>query len=301
VAGATEGLRLATDTGNDTSACRNLATLAHAAALRGDEDDCRAFAGEALERSAARALGLPAMIATLALGLLDLGAGRPAEALGWFTRMLAAPPGAGHPFFAVFAVPDLVEAAVRAGQPEVAAGPLAVFTQLAEQSGSADILAQLARCRALLAGDGEEATGRFEEALTLHAQHVRPFEQARTELLYGEALRRARRRSGARAHLRAALDAFERLGTAPWAERARAELRATGETARKRDPSTLGQLTPQELQIVRLVAEGATNREVGEQLFLSRRTIEYHLRNVFVKLGVSSRTELIRLQLQEAG
>jgi DNA-binding NarL/FixJ family response regulator len=300
VASATEGLRLATDTGNDTSACRNLSTLAHAAALRGDEDDCRAFAGEALERSAARELGLPAMIAMLALGLLDLGAGRPAEALGQLTRMLAAPPGAGHPFFAVFAVPELVEAAVRAGRPEVAAGPLVAFTQLAEQSGAPAILAQLARCRALLAED-DEATARFEEALVLHAQHVRPFEQARTELLYGEALRRARRRSEARAHLRAALESFERLGTAPWAERARSELRATGETARKRDPSTLGQLTPQELQIVRLVAEGATNREVGEQLFLSRRTIEYHLRNVFVKLGVSSRTELIRLQLQEAG
>jgi DNA-binding CsgD family transcriptional regulator len=83
------------------------------------------------------------------------------------------------------------------------------------------------------------------------------------------------------------------------AERAGAELRATGETARRRDPSALGQLTPQELQIIRLVGEGGTNREIGAQLFLSRRTIDYHLRNVFVKLGVSSRAELIRLQLAD--
>ena len=108
-----------------------------------------------------------------------------------------------------------------------------------------------------------------------------------------------RGRGDARTHLREALETFQRLGAAPWAERAEAELRATGETARRRDPSTLSQLTPQELQIVRLVSEGGTNREIGAQLFLSRRTIDYHLRNVFVKLGVSSRAELIRLQLAD--
>jgi DNA-binding CsgD family transcriptional regulator len=104
-----------------------------------------------------------------------------------------------------------------------------------------------------------------------------------------------RRRAEARTHLQSALDIFERLGAAPGEERARSELRATGETARKRDPSTLDQLTPQELQIVRRVAEGATNKEVAAQLFISPRTVAYHLRNVFVKLGISSRAELIRL------
>ena len=135
----------------------------------------------------------------------------------------------------------------------------------------------------------------FEAALRQH--EGRPFDLARTELVYGEALRRARRRGEARAHLRNAQETFRRLGATPWADRAGVELRATGETARKRDPSTLIQLTPQELQIVSLVSEGGTNREIGAQLFLSRRTIDYHLRNVFVKLGVSSRAELIRLQL----
>ena len=152
----------------------------------------------------------------------------------------------------------------------------------------------LGRCRGLLA-DGPDADGHFEDALTLHGAGGRPFDAARTGLLYGEALRRRRRRAEARSHLRTALEAFERLGAAPWAERARAELRASGETARKRDPSSRAQLTPQELQIARFVGQGATNREIAAQLFLSPRTVDHHLRNVFAKLGISSRAELIRL------
>jgi DNA-binding CsgD family transcriptional regulator len=298
MANATEGLRLARETGNDTSACRHLATLAHLAALRGDEAACRSAAAEALERAAARGLGLPATLARNALGLLELGLGRAEDALARFQELLAAGPGAGSPFFAVYAVPDLVEAAVRSGRPEAAAGPLAAFEQLATMAGTADLLAQLARCRGLTGAD-EGAAAHFEEALRHHDGQARPFELARTELAYGEARRRARRRAEARTHLRGALATFQRIGAEPWAERAGTELRATGETARKRDPSTLTQLTPQELQIVRLVGEGGTNREIGAQLFLSRRTIDYHLRNVFVKLGVSSRAELIRLALAE--
>jgi DNA-binding CsgD family transcriptional regulator len=297
-ASATEGLRLARDTGNDTSACRHLCTLAHLAALRGDEDTCRALAAEALERAAARGLGLIATLAGYALATLELGQNRPAEALARLERLLAAGPGAGSPFFAAYTVPDLVEAAVRSGRPEAATGPLAAFEQLAALAGTAEPLAQLARCRGLLAPD-DEAAAHFEEALARHEGPGRPFDLARTQLAYGETLRRARRRREARTHLREALGTFERLGAAPWAERAGAELRATGETARRRDPSTLSQLTPQELQIIRLVGEGGTNREIGAQLFLSRRTIDYHLRNVFVKLGVSSRAELIRLQLAD--
>jgi DNA-binding CsgD family transcriptional regulator len=295
-ASAGEGLRLARETGNDTSACRHLATLAHVAALRGDEDACRGHAAEALDRAAARALGLPATLAGYALALLDLGLGRPAEALARLQRLVTATPGAGSPFFAVYTVPDLVEAAVRAGRPDTAAAALTAFEQLATLAGTPEVQAQLARCRGLL-GPDEAALAHFEAALALHDAHGHPFDLARTELAYGEALRRARRRGEARTHLRGALETFQRMGAAPWAERATAELRATGETARRRDPSTLRQLTPQELQIVHLVGEGGTNREIGAQLFLSRRTIDYHLRNVFVKLGVSSRAELIRLQL----
>ena len=111
-----------------------------------------------------------------------------------------------------------------------------------------------------------EAAAHFEEALALHDSQGRPLDLARTELAYGETLRRARRRGEARAHLRGALETFQRLGAAPWAERAGAELRATGERARRRNPSALSQLTPQELQIIRLVGEGGTNREIGERL-----------------------------------
>src|SRR5262249_4401563 len=127
----------------------------------------------------------------------------------------------------------------------------------------------------------------------------RPFDCARSQLLYGEFLRRERRRTDAREQLRAALEIFEQLRAETWAERARVELRATGETARKRDPSTIGDLTPQELQIARLVGEGNSNKEVAAQLFLSPRTVEYHLRKVFVKLGITSRAELIRHGLGE--
>jgi DNA-binding CsgD family transcriptional regulator len=142
--------------------------------------------------------------------------------------------------------------------------------------------------------EGSEAEAEFQTALQLHDLGTNPFDKARTELLFGEFLRRERRRGDARDQLRRALETFERLRAEPWAERTRTELRATGETARKRDPSTFDDLTPQELQIARLVAEGSSNKEVAAQLFLSPRTVEYHLRKVFTKLGISSRAELIR-------
>src|SRR3954453_4271533 len=152
--------------------------------------------------------------------------------------------------------------------------------------------------RKRLATEGAVAVERFEEALDHHGRAHRPFERARTELACGEALRRLRRRIDARPHLEAALDAFDRLGAAPWVERAGAELRASGRTARRRDPSTLLQLTPQELQVARFVAGGLPTREVAAQLFLSPRTVEFHLHNVFTKLRISSRTELAALRVE---
>jgi DNA-binding CsgD family transcriptional regulator len=155
-----------------------------------------------------------------------------------------------------------------------------------------------ARCRALTS-TGAEAERHFQEALRLHRQTAnRPMEHARTELLYGEFLRRQRRRVHARAPLRDALEAFERLGLSAWAERARRELRAAGQTARKRSPSTLQQLTPQELQVVATVGEGASNREAAARLFITPRTVAYHLHMIFGKLGISSRAELVRLAHQ---
>jgi DNA-binding CsgD family transcriptional regulator len=156
----------------------------------------------------------------------------------------------------------------------------------------------LARCDALV-GLRPPAEA-FEDALA-RSQVLTPIDRARTELLYGEWLRRERRRQQARGHLRAALELFRSLGAVAWEERAAAELRATGETARKRDPSTLDDLTPHELQIAGLVAEGLTNKEIASRLFLSPRTIDYHLRKVFSKLGLASRTELVRNGLPTRG
>ena len=127
----------------------------------------------------------------------------------------------------------------------------------------------------------------------------RQFNRARTRLAYGEFLRRSRRRVDARTHLRAALDTFEELKAKPWAERAATELRASGETVRRRD-ETAGEvvLTPQERQVAQLVKKGMSNKEVAAQLFVSPRTVDFHLRNVFTKTGVSSRGELIGLDLE---
>ncbi len=153
-----------------------------------------------------------------------------------------------------------------------------------------------ARCcgRGVLAPE-EEFEAEFARAIELHGALASPFERARTELCLGERLRRARRRKEARTALRSALERFERLGAAPWAERARSELRASGETLRHRKAMAADELTPQELQVAMLVAKGATNRETGAALFLSPKTIETHLGRVYRKLNVRSRTELAAL------
>jgi DNA-binding CsgD family transcriptional regulator len=142
--------------------------------------------------------------------------------------------------------------------------------------------------RVQLAGDDE---GVFERA---HARDLTglPMIRARIDLSYGEWLRRRRRRRESRAPLRAARDAFDALGASPWAERARRELRASGETSRRRQPDSLDELTPQELQIVQMAARGLSNRDIAERLYLSHRTVESHLYRVFPKLGVTSRAQL---------
>jgi len=151
----------------------------------------------------------------------------------------------------------------------------------------------------MLAGDAEFAA-EFEDALGEHEQTPDAFEAARTHLAYGERLRRSRERTLAREQLRAALETFERLDASPWADRARAELNASGERLRRRDPTTRDELTPQELQIALLLAAGRTTREAAAALFLSPKTIEYHLRHVYTKLGIHSRDELRRVLAMQA-
>ena len=229
------------------------------------------------------------------MGLLDLGCGRPAAALDRLLVAVAAARYESHPLF-VLALPDAVEAAVRADRLCEVAEHLDRFQTWVQQFPNPALLALLARCRALV---GEsDASRHFTQAIEL-AEALSPFDRARTELSYGEWLRRQHRRVDARRHLRTALELFDQLAVAPWEARARSELRASGETARKRDPSTRDQLTPQELQISRLVASGRTNPEVAAELFLSPRTIDYHLRKVFAKLEIASRADLADVNLGE--
>ncbi|GAA2213581.1 LuxR family transcriptional regulator [Nonomuraea monospora] len=299
---ATEGLRLSLDTGQDNTAAHHRAVLAWIAAVQGRAEECRTEADAALARAIGQRLGPPAGIAAWALALLDLGEGRTGEAFDRLAALADAAPGEGHPIVKIFAAADLVEVAVRADRPERAADALDLLRRWAEPARSPWAHALVARCRGLVENTGaDDADAHFAEALSLHARAGRPFDTARTALLFGEALRRRRRRAEARRHLRAARETFERLDAAPWAGLARVELQATGETARKRDPSTVADLTPQETQIARMVSEGGTNREIAAHLFLSPRTVDYHLHKVFVKLGLSSRAELVRLSLEQPG
>jgi DNA-binding CsgD family transcriptional regulator len=290
---ASEGLDLAHETGQQNSVCHLHASLALIAALEGREDECRSHAAAALEPATARGLGYQAALADWALARLDLSLGKPQEALVRLSALATAGPGEGHPFVKLVSTPDLVEAAVHASQPAAAQAALIEFERFGRETTPPWTLALVARCRGLLSAGGA-AERHFKEALRLHGESSRPLDRARTELSFGEFLRRDGRRKEARLRLRTAMDAFERLNAAGWAERARVELRASGETARERDPSAADRLTPQERQIMRFVAEGSTNKQVAAQLFLSPRTVDHHLRNVFLKLGISSRAELIR-------
>ncbi len=289
---ATEALRLAQATGQV-----ELAPLAHVwlalhAALRGEVDACPAHVARAQAVSAERPMGLIDDSARWALGLLDLGRG---EA----TSALARVRGIRHPVVLVFSSLERVEAAWQAGDRESARAWVAELEQVARATRQPWALARAAHGRALLA-DGAAAERAFTEALRHHDAADRPFERARTRLALGKALRRARRRTDARTHLRAALDTFDQLGATPWTEHARTELRACGQTVRRRDDPRTDRLTPQEMQVARFVADGLSNADVAARLFLSRRTVDFHLRNVFAKLGISSRTELVRFVLDPA-
>ncbi len=296
LATATEALQLARDTGQQQWDSQFSSVLAYLDAARGDEAACRSNAEEGLAGAVAGAISPGAPWAHWSLGLLDLGLGRAAAALARFERLTREP--IRHHICATRSTPDLVESAVRVGTPECAAEPLARFERWASSVRQPWADALLLRCRALLADD-DQAEALYTAALELHDQDGRALEYARTALLYGEWLRRARRKAEARGWLKEALEVFDRLGMRPWAERARGELGATGaqdEGSKPAEGAAAG-LTPQELQIARLAAQGMSNRDIAAQLFLSHRTVGYHLYKAYPKLGIVSRSELKKLEL----
>jgi DNA-binding CsgD family transcriptional regulator len=296
-AAAQEGYQLSLDLGYGSGG--HLENLAAVEAAWGREDDAREHAEQA------RAIGLQTNFnllidtADFTLAFIELTVGRAGAATDRLLSVTAPDRPNANQVIVLGAVPDLVEAATRADRADaVVTERLARYREWVGYTATDSGRALLSRCEALL---GERPPDEaFAEAIE-RAAALPPFQQARTELFYGEWLRRERRRQEARTHLRAALELFRNLGTTPWEQRAEAELRATGETARKRDPSTLDQLTPQERQIAGLVSEGLTNKEIAAQLYLSPRTIDYHLREVFSKLGIASRTELVRHGLPSGG
>jgi len=236
------------------------------------------------------------VLGNLALSTFELGVGQyekalaaarfvvDADSMGWSGQALAA----------------VVEAAVRCGDDEACASALAQLTDRAEASGTPWALGLLERCRALTA-EPPSAEFHYREALGWFARTALLAEVARTHLVYGEWLRRQKRRSEAREQLSQAYEMFDAMGARAFAERARVELLATGQRARARRPDTAYDLTSRELQIARLASQRATSREIASQLFISTNTVDYHLRKVFQKLGISSRRELAELLKEETG
>ena len=285
LASATEALRSAQDTSQPQWASELNGIMAYLAAVEGNQERCRTLADAALAEPANYITSAAKPWAHWALGLLDLGRGHPDTALAQLETIWHGP--ARYHASALRSVPDLVEAAVRLGQPERVAEPLATFLAWARRGGTPSTDALAERCRALVAGDDPE-----RHYLAALKQHDESFEQARTQLLYGAWLRRSRRKAEARTQLRGAVAYLDRIGAMPWAEQARAELSATGVTAPRPRQVSLPRLTSQELQVARLAAQGLSNRDIAAQLFLSPRTVGYHLYKAYPKLGVSSRGEL---------
>jgi DNA-binding CsgD family transcriptional regulator len=295
---ATQGLRLARQTGQHSLATCFLTLLAWTAATQGRADDCRRLAEQALTIAIPRRLAVAAAAASWTLARLDLIEGRPAAALDRLLALANPQHPTAHAAIALLATRDLVEAAARADRLEGLEPYVASFDRWAKWDRRTWTTVSAHLSRALIT-HGQDTERHYQAALATDGIGELPFELARTELAYGEWLRRSRRRADARPHLRSALGLFEQLGAAPWADQARTELRASGESTRKRDPSTRYQLTPRERQIARLARQGLTNNQIGARLFLSVHTVSYHLHRIYTKLGITSRGQLVELDLND--
>lgn len=300
LAHADEAVRLGEDTGRVLEVCRALAAQARTEAARGREADCRRHGARARELATGAELPMDAARADGALGLLELGLGHFEEAAGHLekVREFSLANGRGDGPYLSWAA-DLADAYTHLHRTGEAYDVLRVLEHEAGRGHRPIAAAAATRCRALL--EPADAQAHLDHALTRLTEVTAPFERGRTEFVRGELLRRQGRRGEARRWLRRALTTFERLGAAGWAARAAAELHAAGGDRVRATGTPLDALTPQELRVALAVGRGVTNHEAAEQLFLSVKTVEFHLGNIYRKLdGVHRRAQLVRLLSRSA-
>ncbi len=290
-AAAEEGLLLAREYEQLRSTGQLLAVLAFIAATKGDVDETQQRAEEARAIAGPRGIGLTNAMTAWALARLDLGLGRNDAALERLLALSSAKPGEGHAVITMWSTPDLVEAAARARRTDEVLEHLGGMVERARVVRTPSTEAAATWCRGLLGGADAvtDLSTAAEELLRIDF----PVASARARLSLGELLRRDRQPRAAREHLRAALEIFRHVGATVWAERAAAELRASGDGVPVQEVDGIASLTAQELQIARFVSQGATNKDIAAQLFLSPRTVEYHLYKAYPKLGVTSRSQLV--------
>ena len=288
---AEEACRLATEFGQPIWLATAETAVAMIGALRGDPDATDSATSRA--EQLASPLGATHLLALAQSGpvLSALAQGRHAEAFHYAERLFDPRDAACHLHFACMGIGDLAEAAAGSDRSQAARDRVAEVEAMVGDAPAEWITISLRHARAVLADDEADASARFEEALTTDLDRW-PFWRGRLLLAYGRWLRRGRRVMESRAPLREARDLFDAVSAPRWGEQARRELRASGERSRRRVPEARDELTAQELQIAQLAAEGLSNREIGQRLFLSHRTISTHLYRVFPKLGITSRAEL---------
>jgi DNA-binding CsgD family transcriptional regulator len=268
------------------------------AALRGRESEAISLIDDSRADVTRRGEGIGLSMLDWAHAVLYNGLGRYGEACAAALQVFGYPHDLGGPLN--WGTVELIEAAVRAGTPELAAGARSRLAEMASASGTDWAFGVAARSEALFADD-QEAEALYVDAVDRLGRTRMAVDLARAHLLYGEWLRRQRRRLEAREQLRTAYELFSRFGMEAFAERTRVELEATGEHARRRAVRTIDDLTPQETQVARLARDGLSNAEIGARLFISKHTVEYHLHKVFAKLGINSRTKLAQALPPESG
>jgi DNA-binding CsgD family transcriptional regulator/tetratricopeptide (TPR) repeat protein len=294
-----EARKLADDTGWATERPSSLATLARIEALAGHPDEARTHAMDAIAASEAAGARTYLAFAHIALGVLELTASNPAIAIRHFEEVSAFSDEVGFSHCPIlWWSSDLLECYVSEGMDEAARHELTRLEKVAANPDMPTTAAVTARSRALVEPAAFEE--HMTEALRLHSISDMPFERARTELMIGQHLRRHNMPAKARPLLTSALAIFDRLGAPTWASRARRELQATGIRVPQSEAHGLATLTPQELQVALAVARGHSNREVAGLLFLSTKTVEFHLTNVYHKLGINRRTRLATMVAQQA-